>query len=202
MTDLATVTALRSYPVRSLDGSDLSVADVGSGGLTGDRAWTVVDDADQPVTARQVPALAEVRVELGPDGPVLDLPGGPDPVAGPAADAALSAYVGRPVRLVDSAGPRPGAAAIHLVSRQAVAASIGTTSSDPACDLEAPRANLTLDLAEGGPAELERAWVGREVAIGSTVLRVERVPTNCLGVYAEVVRPGRINLGDSVRLRD
>ena len=33
------------------------------------------------------------------------------------------------------------------------------------------------------------------------VLRVNRIPKHCLGVYADVVTPGRINLGDAVQPR-
>ena len=211
MTQVATVTELRSYPVRSMDGPTLTSAEVTVDGLAGDRAWLVVDADGAVVSSRQTPELGAVQVTSmpaerdGPDdqhGPVLDLPGAARSVVGRAADDALSAYLGTPVRLQTAPGRRPGVAAVHLVSRQAVAASIGTTSEDPACDLESPRANLTLDLGEDPPADLERAWVGRDLVVGAVVLHVDRVPKHCLGVYVEVVTPGRINLGDPVHLRD
>jgi uncharacterized protein YcbX len=203
MAELATVTELRSYPVRSMDGSAVSSAEVTLDGLAGDRAWSVVDADGQVVSARSAPVLSEVRVAVGPDGPVLDLPeaAGRLTVAGVEADAALSAYVGLPVHLASTEGRRAGVAPVHLVSRQAVAAAIGTTSDDPACDIEAPRANITVDLGDEPPAGLERAWVGQDVVIGDVVLRVTRIPKNCLGVYADVVTPGRINLGDAVQPR-
>jgi len=84
-------------------------------------------------------------------------------------------------------GDRPKGAPVHLVSQQAVDRS----------GQEAPRANLLLDLPQGD----ERSWVGQEVALGEVVLRVTKVPSHCLGVYAEVVTPGRINLGDAVEPR-
>jgi uncharacterized protein len=201
MTTNARVTELRSYPVKSMDGSALTGADVAATGLTGDRAWSVVDADGQVVSARRSPGLRDVRVALGPDGPVLDVPGVATGVAGPDADAALSSYVGLPVRLAPAEGSLQEVAAVHLVSRQAVAAAIGTTSDDPACDIEAPRANLTLDLGADPPVGLERAWVGRDLVIGEVVLRVNQVPKHCLGVYADVVTPGRINLGDAVEPR-
>jgi MOSC domain-containing protein YiiM len=46
----------------------------------------------------------------------------------------------------------------------------------------------------------ERAWGGRTVAVGSAVLRVTRTPRHCLGVYADVTTPGRVAVGDEVRL--
>src|SRR4051794_17776426 len=207
MTGLATVTELRSYPVRSLDGPAVASAEVTPDGLAGDRAWSVVDAGGQVVSGRRAPALGEVRVTggpVGPDGPVIDVPdptGGRLTVAGRAADAALSSYVGEPVRLATTPGRAAGAAPVHLVSRQAVAAAIGTASDDAACDIEAPRANITLDLGDEPPVGLERAWVGRDIVIGEVVLRVSRIPKHCLGVYADVVTPGRINLGDSVQPR-
>jgi uncharacterized protein YcbX len=194
---------VRSYPVKSMAGVELDGTDVTVTGLAGDRNWSVVDAADQVVSARQVPSLREVLAQAGAEAPSLTIPGRPDAVVGPDADDALSSYLGVPVHLVrsDASAAQVGAA-VHLVSRQAVAAAIGTTSDDPACDVEAPRANLTLDLGATPPDGFERAWVGHELVIGEVVLRVNQVPKHCLGVYAEVVRPGRINPGDPIEVRD
>ncbi len=203
MTANARVTQLRAYPVKSMDAAPLEAADVSLSGLEGDRGWAVVGPDGDVVSARQAPSLRDVTAGEGPGGPFIELPGGAGQVAWADADAALSSYVGSPVRLA----PAPGegrlhqVAAVHLVSRQAVAAAMGTTSEDPACDVEAPRANVTVDLGDDLPVGLERAWVGRLVEVGDVVLRVTKVPQHCLGVYAEVVLPGRINLGDPVRPR-
>jgi uncharacterized protein YcbX len=201
MTVLGRVTEVRSYPVKSMDGAALDGTDVLVTGLSGDRAWTVVGHDGHVVNARQAPDLRAVRVALGPVGPMLDVPGAAAGLAGPDADAALSAFIGAPVRLAPAEGSAQEVAAVHLVSRQAVAAAIGTTSDDPACDIEAPRANLTLDLGDDPPVGLERAWVGQDLQIGEVVLRVTKVPKHCLGVYADVVTPGRVNRGDSVEVR-
>jgi MOSC domain-containing protein len=203
MSVMGRVGDLRSYPVKSMAGVELDSAEVTAAGLAGDRTWCAIDAAGQVVSSRQVPSLGEVTAQAGPDGPMLTIPGRPDAVVGPDADDALSSYLDMPVRLVPSAAtPTQETAAVHLVSRQAVAAAIGTTSEDPACDIEAPRANLMLDLGATPPEGFERAWVGHDVAIGDVVLRVDRVPKHCLGVYAQVVRPGRINSGDPVEVRD
>jgi MOSC domain-containing protein len=196
------VVEVRTYPVKSMDGSSLIGSDVTAGGLAGDRCWSVVDAEGAVVSARQAPGLREVQVTATDEGPRLDVPGVADGVTGPAADEALTSYVGAPVHLARAEGSVQEVAAVHLVSRQAVAAAIGTTSDDPACDIEAPRANLTLDLGATPPDGFERAWVGHELAIGDVVLRVNQVPKHCLGVYAEVVRPGRINRGDPIEVRD
>lgn len=162
------------YPVKSLAGTALATVDVVLSGLAGDRAWTVVDDEGRPVRARDAPVLATL-----------------DPATSDA--DALSAAVGRPVRLAPLP-PAPGAAPVHLVSRQAVErAAAGEVPEG--CSAEDPRANLLLSL-DGD----ERAWVGRELRVGDAVLRVTRTPTHCLGVYADVVTPGAVRTGDPVQL--
>jgi uncharacterized protein len=202
MASQARVVEIRTYPVKSMDGSAVAGSEITTAGLTGDRAWSVVDAEGAVLTSRQAPELRAVRVAATVHGPRLDVPGIADGVVGRAADDALTAYVGAPVRIQPAGDSGQEGAAVHLVSRQAVAAAIGTTSDDPACDIEAPRANLMLDLGGTPPADFERAWVGHEIAIGDVVLMVNQVPKHCLGVYAEVVRPGRINSGDPVEVRD
>jgi uncharacterized protein YcbX len=87
-------------------------------------------------------------------------------------------------------------APVHLVTRQALdAAARGEhDAADCACSLSEPRANLVVD-AGGGR---EEDWIGRRVAVGDAVLRVLRRPGHCLGVYAEVERPGTVRPGDRV----
>ena len=48
------------------------------------------------------------------------------------------------------------------------------------------------------PGLPEEELVGRGLAVGTAVLRVARRPNHCLGVYADVERPGRIAIGDEV----
>ncbi|KAJ2685431.1 hypothetical protein H4R19_006804, partial [Coemansia spiralis] len=132
------VSALFSYPVKSCRGIALHEATVGATGLDYDRLWMLVDARNgRFVTQRQVPRLALIRVaicgdvlELAADAMAapLRLPLRPnadrdlgdrltvrvwyDNVAGrccgPAAAAWLTAFVGRPTRLLykDPAAPR------------------------------------------------------------------------------------------------
>ncbi len=102
------------------------------------------------------------------------------PVTGEAAVELDSVGVG--VHGLD--GDRRKGAPVHLVSEQALA-----RSDDPP-----PRANLLIDLTEGD----ERDWIGQDIEVGSVVLHMPGHREHCLGVYAEVVTPGRINLGDVV----
>lgn len=120
MDPAGTVRSLHRYPVRSMLGEDLAGGGVTSRGVLGDRAYAVVDATDGTVASAKNPrrwaglldwsaryltepvaGAAPPPVELtAPDGAVLasDSPG---------TDAALSAALGRPVRL--SAQPVAGA---------------------------------------------------------------------------------------------
>jgi uncharacterized protein YcbX len=88
------------YPVKSLGGERLDTAELGERGIDGDRAWGVLDPGTGLVlTARREPALLFLSASHR-DGPRpaitcddgADLPD----------DAALSRWIGRPVRLVSS----------------------------------------------------------------------------------------------------
>ncbi len=187
-----------------MDAPDVERSAVLPGGLEYDRGWAVVGGQDV-LSARAAPQLREVCATPpagSQDGPTLLLPGAPHEVTGPEADAALSRLLGREVA-VRRAGTGEGfaeVAPVHLVSRQAVeraAGDEGTVLGDPACSVEQPRANVVLELDVD---DLETTWVGREVHVGDVLLRVSQLPQHCLGVYADVVRPGAVGIGDEVRL--
>ncbi|WP_409330616.1 MOSC N-terminal beta barrel domain-containing protein [Trujillonella humicola] len=182
-TVVGTVEQVAVYPVKSLGGRTVRAADVDAAGLRGDRAYAVVDaTTGERLTVRTTPRMREV-VATGDA----------------AADTGtLTAVLGRPVRLAASAaGPQVDAAAVHLVSRQAVdRAAAGDVPEG--CSAGDPRANLLLDLVDG--AADERSWIGRHLHVGDAVLRLTRLPKHCLGVYAEVVRAGAVAVGDPVRL--
>jgi uncharacterized protein YcbX len=57
------VTSLRVYPVKSMAGIDVDVADVEPWGLAGDRRWGVVDEFGTKITAREMPALLGLSAE-------------------------------------------------------------------------------------------------------------------------------------------
>lgn len=169
------------YPVKSLAGRTVGEAEVGPGGLVGDRAWFVVDaTTGERVTVKSTPAMAEV-VATGDDE---------------ADTITLTEVFGRPVRLERAGAPQVDAAAVHLVSRSAIdRAAAGDVPEG--CSAADPRANLLL-LLDGDPDE--RTWVGRGLRIGGAELTVTRTPRHCLGVYAEVRTPGRVRAGDRVEL--
>jgi len=172
------------YPVKSLAGWSVAAVDVEAAGLRGDRAWSVVDaGTGERVTVKTTPQLSGVV-----------------PTGDTETDTTtLTEVLGRPVRLAASAaGPQVDAAAVHLVSRDAIdRAADGDVPEG--CSADDPRANLLLELRGG---QDERAWVGRRLQVGTAELEVVRTPKHCLGVYAEVRAPGRVAEGDAVRLLD
>jgi uncharacterized protein len=176
---IGAVRQIAVYPVKSLGGHTVGEAEVGPAGLAGDRAWSVVDaTTGERVTVKAVPELAGV-VATGDDE---------------ADTATLTAVLGRPVRLRRTADPQVDVAAVHLVSRSAITRAAEGDVPD-GCSADDPRANLLLDLPAGAD---ERDWVGRTVRIGEVELVVTRRPKHCLGVYADVRRPGRVRVGDPV----
>jgi uncharacterized protein YcbX len=169
------------YPVKSLGGRTVAEAEVGASGLTGDRVWTVVDaTTGERVTVKTTPAMAGVVATGDAE----------------ADTATLTEVLGRPLRLERSGTPQVDGAAVHLVSRAAVdRAATGVVPEG--CSADDPRANLLLDLPDGAD---ERGWVGRTLRVGEVELVVTRTPRHCLGVYADVRRPGRVHVGDRVAL--
>ena len=129
------LTGIRRYPVKSCAGFDLDRAVVERCGLADDRRWMVVDESNFVVTAREHPQMLLITPELTEAGLRLSTPSQPDLLvstpdgsqleevtvwrstvaaspAGGAADAWLSAVIGKSVRLVhlddtDRRSPNP-----------------------------------------------------------------------------------------------
>ena len=194
------------YPVKSMRGQALRAALIDADGIVGDRAWSVCDtETGQTLSARRVPVLAEVTARTGVGGEIfLDVPGEPPGTSGADADAALSRHLGRDVHLVRAdAGSFADVAAIHLVSTAAIAAAAAAGQACGPGAAEDPRANLIIAMRDENhdDKEPEHGWVGREVVVGSAVLRVSRTPKHCLGVYADVLVPGTAEPGATLLVR-
>ena len=198
---LGTVSAVWVYPVKSLAGTSVEAAQVGPTGLEGDRTHSVVDvTSGERITAKDEPRLRELIAAPGQAHPAIRVPDAEIGEQVPA--AALSGWLDRPVDLAVTdadGGHAVDAFPVHLVSEGAM------LTADPhagpeACDVNDPRANLVLKLDAQGDAE--RGWLGRRIQVGEAILSITRTPKHCLGVYAEVVTPGRVAAGDPVRLAD
>lgn len=214
----------------------------------GRRYGALRDGRLQAIRPRWEPEARVLALEF-PDGTMVEdevaLDGGGDTdlfdrrvairfVAGPWNDA-LSAYAGRPLRLVQ-ARPANGTVdrergPVTLVSRASVdkfARRAGLAAVDPR------RFRMLVGL-DGCGAHEEEAWLGRRVRVGEAVVRPLEQVARCaittqnpesgavdfdtlreliayrglrdgqhadMGVYGEVVEPGRVRVGDPVEPLD
>ena len=171
--------------------------------------------------ARSVDGIEWVRTPDRSEHPALDA----------ASAAALSRHLGEPVTIEREAGVAHfDVAPLLLLTRQALrwlASRLGAAEVDVARF----RPNLLLDAVAGDAvSRVEDTWVGREIEVGSArllvreraercvmvsmaqpglaiegderVLRViARESDACFGVYAEVLNPGRVRVGDTFTIR-
>ena len=148
-------------------------------------------------------------------------------VRGPWSEA-LSAYAGKPLRLVRAQGPP--AFDVHpvtLVSDGSLAALAANGGRD---SVDGRRFRMLIDVAGCEPHE-EDTWIGRRVRVGEAVLRIPGPVPRCVvttqdpdtgvrdfdtlrtikayrgardgkkldfGVYGDVEQPGRVRVGDTV----
>ena len=105
------IVALRRYPLKSALGESLDAADVDRTGLSGDRIWACVDGGDGMVGSAKHPRrwgrLLEIGTSLHEDELTLRVGAATVRAGSVAADAALTAHLGRPVRLSRTAPADP-----------------------------------------------------------------------------------------------
>lgn len=198
---VGTVAACWRYPVKSLQGGRAERLIIGPSGVDGDRTHAVIDpETGYLLSAKRVSALLQgaaddERITL-PDGQVLRFDD-------PAIDDVLSDWLGRRVHLAEEeeAGERsyemtfdppnedadvfdipapPGTlldlTPVHFLARASLAA-CEAARPDLDWDVRRFRPNLVLDLA-AEPWE-EQTWVGRDLAVGTAVLRVTMPMVRC-----------------------
>lgn len=207
------VVLLRRFPLRSAGGDLPASVALDAAGLAHDRRWQLLDAAGEPVRARDVPELAawlasvdddalRVRPAGAAGGAAAPGDGWPVRLAGPGSRLHDSRAAG--AGAAGAPGPHREGAAVHLVAAGAAEAPDAPAGCDPG-----ERANVVVELdpALARPGE-ERTWVGRRLrlqradAAPGPLLRVTRTPKRCLGVYADVVEPGVVGVGDVVVLLD
>lgn len=212
------VAELWRYPVKSLRGEQLGVADVSALGIPGDRLVHARRPAGRVYTARTHPGLLGLQGSLGPDGaPTID----GLPWDDPAALEAIRAVTQHDAELVyyDGDGPERFDVLPLSVATDGGVAAVGV-------DRRRLRPNIVLEGVEG---LTERDWVGRELRIGEAVLGLRQVRGRCVmttfdpdtleqdigvlqKIYFEldgvtaldcfVLRPGRVRVGDTAKVND
>lgn len=223
-----TVQSLRRYPVKSMAGEALDVAAVDARGLTGDRWYAVVDDEGRFASGkdtrrfRRRDGIFAYTAATRDDGRVVVTgPGGRWPVGSAALDAALSVACGVPSRVVPEAEvPHFDGGAVSLVGTATLAWCAQRWDID--ADPRRLRANVVVETDE---PFVEETWVGRRLTLGGVELRVVQRIERCrtidlaqdgasgvgrwlrplgrernlrLAVYADVVAPGTVRVGDDV----
>lgn len=192
------VLELWRYPVKSLQGEQLDAADVGTVGLTGDRAWGLVDtETGLVLTARREPNLLFGAARIGRDGvEVYDEGGRLLPT-----DRDMSDWLGRPVEL-RRAHPSAGGqfeapvddfheegqwkqweghvGSFHDSRRTTV--SLASLLSIGEWEARRFRANVILDDDGALSPTTEDAWVGKELVAGTARLDVRRRIDRCVVV--------------------
>jgi uncharacterized protein YcbX len=208
-----TVAALWRYPVKTLAGEPVESAELTLDGIVGDRI-VHVRGPEGVRTSRRHYRLLGLHATIGPDGQPLvnDMPWTAPRVlelvkeaAGP--DAWLEAFN----------GPERFDVLPLLVATDGAVQAFGR-------DVRRLRPNILIGGVEG---LAEVSWPGAELHIGDAIVRLDSLRTRCpmttvdpdtlerdrevlrdiarrfhgrLALNADVVRPGRIHIGDAVRL--
>jgi uncharacterized protein YcbX len=246
-----TVSDLAMAPVKGLRLAPADELEIRESGAVGDRAFMVVDENEQALETTRTPTLVQVAQRWDPGSGQLTLRfpdgaevGGVPTLGEPASTGlydgrrvtgrlasgphseALSAHLGRPVRLLALDQGEVGADdfPVTLMSSASVAA-LGDALAEGPLDPRRFRMTITVD---GADAWEEHGWAGGEVEVGEVRLRIADPVPRCVvttrdpekgrrdvpvlhtlaelrgkknvtfGVWCEVERPGRVRRGDPV----
>ncbi|HZA04062.1 MAG TPA: MOSC N-terminal beta barrel domain-containing protein [Propionibacteriaceae bacterium] len=187
---VARVAEVWRYPVKSMAGERLTVAEVSWQGVAGDRRWAFVRPGRLHsgfpwLTIRQQPRLNHYRPTLvEPDRPDRSAVQVQDPEGRVYAvdDPALAGQFGDGVWAIKHDRGTFDASPVSLLTRQTLDALSGRVGAD--VDARRFRANLILDAP--GPDDFpEDGWVGRMLRIGTAVVRVDQPAERCAMVNVD-----------------
>ncbi|MEA3077548.1 MAG: uncharacterized protein QOF60_2456 [Actinomycetota bacterium] len=207
------VTEVWRYPVKSLAGERLDgPVPFGPAGVEGDRGLAVVDiDSGKVLSAKRVPELLQARATYLGNGRVA-IEGSGFEVTSDDADAALSRWLGRRVRL---STPTPGERAVFEMddgsdirtppgsffdSRSTLPRV--TTASLGDWDAIRFRPNFVVETEAG---ESEDGWVERDLAIAGVPAHVRKRTSRCVmtgDAYRTILATRNGDLGVYVDARD
>jgi uncharacterized protein YcbX len=209
------VAELWRYPVKSMAGERLGVAELREDGITGDRVVVAVDEFGAIVSARTRPGLLAMSARLAADGTPLV-----DGVSW--SDASVAQRVRRaagPVEVVPLDTARRFDILPLLVATDGAIEAFGE-------DARRLRPNIVVGGVQG---LAERTWEGRVLRIGEAMIGLHSLRHRCivttydpdslvqrlnvlrdihrrfggqLALNAWVIRPGLVRTGDSVKLSE
>ena len=249
------VAVLSVTPVKSLAVHHPEQVDLVAGGVDGDRAFYLIDDTGKLVNCTALGDLLRYRAEFDADAGVLEIHG-PEGLlrSGPVDDGdavetdfyglrsvpghvvvgwdeVFSSIAGFPLRLVRGQTAGFDVAGVTLIGSPSVRELAERSAADP---VDSRRFRMNIETS-GGQSLAEDTWEGREVQVGSALVRIGGPVKRCaattrdpdtgvidlktlemigtlkgrqetarwgagfyLGVYADVVVPGPVSVGDAV----
>ena len=155
------------YPVKSMAGERLEVAELQVDGIFGDRWIQVYDGRGRVLTARSRPRLLGLRATLGEDG--VSLVNG-RPWTAPEVAEAVRAAAGADARLIRNDEPSRFDVLPLLVATDGAIAGLGV-------DGRRLRPNLVIAGVEG---LAEWDWPGRRLRVGDAVIAVAKLRRRCI----------------------
>jgi uncharacterized protein YcbX len=201
------------YPVKSMKGERLEVAEVSRDGIVGDRIAMVVR-GDRIMTSRSHPRLLLHRAVIGPDGaPLVD----EQPWTSPQVAQAVREAAGDGAMLVESPLEVRFDVLPLLVATDGAIEALGV-------DRRRLRPNILIAGVEG---LAERTWEGRSIRLGEVVIFAQDLRQRCvmttydpdtsvqdlsvlrkivrefdgtMALNCSVVNPGKLRVGDPVEL--
>jgi len=161
------IAELWRYPVKSMAGERLALAELSDGGIRGDRVVHVRNEKGRIVTSRTRPRLLGHRAVLGPDGePLVD----ERPWASPEVALDVEAAAGPGARLVRYEGPERFDVLPLLVATDGAIAAFGY-------DGRRLRPNIVISGVEG---LAERTWEGKFLRAGETIIGIQDLRGRCI----------------------
>lgn len=202
------IAELWRYPVKSMAGERLQVADIRETGIVGDRVVQVVNDAGRIVSSRTKPKLLGYHATLGDDGEPL-----------------VDGKLWREVDVRDAVGSDARLVRYDGVERfDVLPLLVATDGANAAFGYDGRR--LRPNIVIGGVNGLnERLWEGKTLRAGEVIIGIKDLRDRCvmttfdpdtlvqdvdvlrkirhefggsLALNCFVVRPGRLAVGDEV----
>lgn len=223
----ASLLSIRRYPVKAMGGEALTSVEIDERGLVGDR-WFAVTDAEGHFASgkrtrrfRRHDEVFDYAARTLGAGVVVAGPEGEWEVGDGALDSLLTARIGQPMQVLPETMERhQDGGEVSLVG----SATLKWCAEQWGIDADPRRLRVNLVIETDEPF-VEDTWIGHQISIGDVQLqvveRIERCRTidlhqdgvdargrwlnplatvrdMCAAVYADVVRPGRIAVGDHV----
>jgi uncharacterized protein YcbX len=225
------VADLWRYPVKSFGGERIRTVFVGPYGFQGDRHFATITPDGSVVTARRKTAILGFRARFPDPTQIeqarITAPNGQElAIDDPELGALLTTELGHEAQVARSGAGLFDAAPIHIVTDTSLREVDGWVGHE--LDVARFRPNIVIELEPDLPAFVEADWVGRHLKIGALIINIVSPTERCVvttidpdtldrdravlahlaahrdnlfGIYAQVISPGWLRVGDPITLR-